>query len=198
MAGRALRRGSPASAMQAGIGFVPEDRRQQGLVMDMSVARNIGLASLKRLRHGGLIFARNERRFGADWAQRLQVTSGRASMPVSLLSGGNQQKVVLAKWLARSPALLIVDEPTRGIDVSTKAEVHRLIAALAADGVAVLVISSELPEVLTLADRVLVMREGRLASAMPREEATEEAIVAAGTAQPAAEPTADAGAGAPR
>jgi rhamnose transport system ATP-binding protein len=100
-----------------------------------------------------------------------------------LLSGGNQQKVVLAKWLAREPALLIVDEPTRGIDVGTKAEVHRLLAALAGDGVAVLVISSELPEVLTLADRVLVMREGRLVATLGREEATEEAIVAAGTGQ---------------
>jgi rhamnose transport system ATP-binding protein len=158
----------------------------------MSVARNIGLASLARLRRGGLIFAGTERRFGAEWAQRLQVTAGRASMPVSLLSGGNQQKVVLAKWLARSPAALIVDEPTRGIDIGTKTEVHRLIAALAADGVAVLVISSELPEVLTLADRVLVMREGRLAASMPRAQATEEAIVAAGTAQLAAQPTADA------
>jgi rhamnose transport system ATP-binding protein len=192
MAGRRLRRGSPAAAMRAGIGFVPEDRRQQGLVMEMSVARNIGLASLARLRRGGLIFAGTERRFGAEWAQRLQVTAGRASMPVSLLSGGNQQKVVLAKWLARSPAALIVDEPTRGIDIGTKTEVHRLIAALAADGVAVLVISSELPEVLTLADRVLVMREGRLAASMPRAQATEEAIVAAGTAQLAAQPTADA------
>jgi rhamnose transport system ATP-binding protein len=194
MAGRRLRRGSPAAAMQAGIGFVPEDRRQQGLVMEMSVARNIGLASLTRLRRGGLIFAGTERRFGAEWAQRLQVTAGRASMPVSLLSGGNQQKVVLAKWLARSPAALIVDEPTRGIDVGTKTEVHRLIAALAADGVAVLVISSELPEVLTLADRVLVMREGRLAASMPRAQATEEAIIAAGTAQLPAPPTAGAAA----
>ena len=102
---------------------------------------------------------------------------------MSLLSGGNQQKVVLAKWLARQPSLLIVDEPTRGIDVGTKAEVHRLLAALASDGVAVLVISSELPEVLALADRVLVMREGRLVAALPREGATEEAIVAAGTGQ---------------
>ena len=102
---------------------------------------------------------------------------------MSLLSGGNQQKVVLAKWLAREPSLLIVDEPTRGIDIGTKAEVHRLLAALATDGVAVLVISSELPEVLTLADRVLVMREGRLAASLARADASEESIVAAGTGQ---------------
>ena len=183
ISGRKLRGGSPAAAMGAGIGFVPEDRRQQGLVMELSVARNIALASLARLRRGGLIFARTERAFGADWAQRLQVKYGRVSAPVSLLSGGNQQKVVLAKWLARQPSLLIVDEPTRGIDVATKAEVHRLISSLADDGVAVLVISSELPEVLMLADRVLVMREGRLAASLTREQASEEAIVAAGTGQ---------------
>jgi rhamnose transport system ATP-binding protein len=182
--GARLKRGSPTAAMRAGVGLVPEDRRQQGLVMEMSVSRNIALPSMARLRNrAGLILGGRENRFGADWAQRLQVRYGRASAPVSLLSGGNQQKVVLAKWLARSPALLIVDEPTRGIDVGTKSEVHRLLGSLAGDGVAVLVISSELPEVLTLADRVLVMREGRLAASMTREEASEEAIVAAGTAQ---------------
>ncbi|HEY6523854.1 MAG TPA: sugar ABC transporter ATP-binding protein [Solirubrobacteraceae bacterium] len=181
--GRGLRRGSPTAAMDAGIGFVPEDRRQQGLVMEMSTARNIALASMGRLERLGLIFKNTERGFSADWAQRLQVKYGRISDPVSLLSGGNQQKVVLAKWLAREPSLLIVDEPTRGIDIGTKAEVHRLLAALATDGVAVLVISSELPEVLTLADRVLVMREGRLAASLARADASEESIVAAGTGQ---------------
>jgi rhamnose transport system ATP-binding protein len=181
--GRRLRRGSPTAAMSAGMGFVPEDRRQHGLVMELSTASNIALTSLARLRHLGLIFARTEREFSADWAKRLQVKYGRISSPVTLLSGGNQQKVVLAKWLARQPSLLIVDEPTRGIDVGTKSEVHRLISSLAGQGVAVLVISSELPEVLTVADRVLVMREGRLVAAMPRSEATEETIVAAGTGQ---------------
>ena len=181
--GQHLHKGSPTAAMRAGIGFVPEDRRQQGLVMELSVARNIALASLASLRKLGLIFARTELSFGAEWAKRLQVKYGRVSSPVSQLSGGNQQKVVLAKWLARRPRLLIVDEPTRGIDVGTKAEVHRLLSALATDGVAVLVISSELPEVLAVADRVLVMREGRLVANMARSEATEEAIVAAGTGQ---------------
>jgi rhamnose transport system ATP-binding protein len=181
ISGRRLLGGSPAVAMQAGIGFVPEDRRQQGLVMEMSVTRNIALASLGRLRRAGVIFARTEREFGVDWAKRLQVRYGRASSPVALLSGGNQQKVVLAKWMAREPLLLIVDEPTRGIDIGTKSEVHRLISQLATDGVAVLVISSELPEVLRLADRVLVMREGRLAASLSRQDATEVSIVAAGT-----------------
>jgi rhamnose transport system ATP-binding protein len=183
ISGRALRRGSPTAAMRAGIAFVPEDRRQHGLVMELSTAGNIGLASLAKLRRGGLIFARAERDFGADWAKRLQVKYGAIADPVSMLSGGNQQKVVLAKWLARRPSLLIVDEPTRGIDVGTKSEVHRLLSSLASEGVAVLVISSELPEVLTLADRVLVMREGRLAATLPRDQATEETIVAAGTGQ---------------
>jgi rhamnose transport system ATP-binding protein len=182
--GRALRRGAPAAAMSAGVALVPEDRRQQGLVMDLSIARNIALASLKALRRVGVIRARSERRFGVEWADRLQVRYSRVSAPVATLSGGNQQKVVLAKWLARKPALLIVDEPTRGIDVGTKSEVHRLISELAESGVAVLAISSELPEVLTVADRVLVMREGRLAAALTREQATEEAIIAAGTTAP--------------
>ena len=140
--GRRLRRASPVAAMQAGIALVPEDRRQQGLVMEESISRNITLTSLGRIARGGLIFARLEHGFAAEWAKRLQVKYGRITSPVSSLSGGNQQKVVLAKWLAREPALLIVDEPTRGIDVGTKAEVHRLISSLAGDGVAVLVISS--------------------------------------------------------
>ena len=179
--GQRLHRGSPTAAMNAGIGFVPEDRRQHGLVMELSTEANIALASLRRLRRRGLLFASTERAFALDWAKRLQVKFGRLSSPVSSLSGGNQQKVVLAKWLSRDPRVLIVDEPTRGIDVGTKAEVHRLLASLANDGVAVLVISSELPEVLSVADRILVMREGRLVATLNHDEASEERIIAAGT-----------------
>jgi rhamnose transport system ATP-binding protein len=179
VAGRTLRKGSPSAAMEAGIGLVPEDRRQNGLVMDESLERNVALASLQRLRHLGVVPRRAARLFAADWAQRLQIKYGRLSDPVANLSGGNQQKVVLAKWLSRRPSVLIVDEPTRGIDVGTKAEVHRLLANLAAEGVAVLMISSELPEVLRLADRVLVIREGRLVAELSREEATEEAVIGA-------------------
>jgi len=179
--GRTLKRGSPTAAMSAGVGFVPEDRRQQGLVMELSIARNIALASLRRLARIGLLSGRTERAFAADWAERLRVKYPRLTSPVTFLSGGNQQKVVLAKWLSRKPSLLIVDEPTRGIDVGTKAEVHRLIASLARDGVAVLVISSELPEVLSVADRILVMHEGRLAAEFTHDEASEEAIVSAAT-----------------
>src|SRR6202030_4132442 len=123
---------------------------------------NIALASLRRLSKAGFIFRADERRLAVTWAERLQLKYGRLRDAVATLSGGNQQKVVLAKWLARHPSLLIIDEPTRGIDVGTKAEIHRLLDELVADGVAVLMISSELPEMLGMADRVLVLREGRL------------------------------------
>ena len=178
-----LRPGSPTAAMEAGIALVPEDRRQQGLVMEMSIARNIALASLRRLGNAGFIRVASERRFARDWAGRLQVKYGRLGSPMTSLSGGNQQKVVLAKWLGRRPSLLIVDEPTRGIDIGTKAEVHRLLEELASEGVAVLVISSELPEVLRLANRILVMREGRLVAEFEHAGASEESIVAAATGQ---------------
>jgi rhamnose transport system ATP-binding protein len=181
--GRQLRRASPVSAMAAGVGFVPEDRRQQGLVMDMSVQQNVALASLRDLRRGGLIRASAERAMAADWATRLKIKYSRLTDPVATLSGGNQQKVVLAKWLGRQPAVLIVDEPTRGIDVGTKAEVHQLLVDLARSGVAVLMISSELPEVLGVSDRVLVMREGALVAELSRQEASEEAIMTAAMGQ---------------
>ena len=182
--GRELPAASPTAAMAAGMGFVPEDRREQGLVMDLSIARNASLASLRRLRRGLLIRAADEQRLAADWAARLRLKFARLSDPVSVLSGGNQQKVVLAKWLARRPTVLIVDEPTRGIDVGTKAEVHRLLSDLAGQGVAVLMISSELPEILGMADRVLVMHEGRLTAELSRDEATEQTVMLAATGQP--------------
>jgi rhamnose transport system ATP-binding protein len=179
--GRRLRPGSPTRAMAAGVGLVPEDRRQQGLVMDFSIERNVALASLDSLQRAGIIRRGAERRFAKDWALRLQLRYSKLTSPVWTLSGGNQQKVVLAKWLARKPAVLIVDEPTRGIDVGTKAEVHRLLSELAAQGVAVLMISSELPEVLGMADRILVLFEGRVTREFARAEATEDAIMQAAT-----------------
>ncbi|MDX3849992.1 sugar ABC transporter ATP-binding protein [Streptomyces sp. AK02-01A] len=179
--GRALRAGSPTAAMDAGLALVPEDRRRRGLVMEMSVERNIALTGLGRLGRGGMVRRALESGLAADWAVRLQLKYNRLADPVEVLSGGNQQKVVLAKWLATEPSVLIVDEPTRGIDVGTKAEVHRLLSSLAAEGLAVLMISSDLPEVLGMADRVLVMREGRLTAEIPRAEATEETVMAAAT-----------------
>jgi rhamnose transport system ATP-binding protein len=181
--GKALPNGEPAAAMAAGIAFVPEDRRQQGLVMDLAIDHNVALASLHRLSKAGFIFRAAERRLAVTWAERLQLKYGRMRDMVSTLSGGNQQKAVLGKWLALSPSLLIIDEPTRGIDVATKAEVHRIIDELAAEGMAVLMISSELPEVLGVADRILVIHEGRLTGEFARADATEDKIMRAATGQ---------------
>jgi rhamnose transport system ATP-binding protein len=179
VAGRPLKKGSPAAAMRAGIALVPEDRRQHGLVMEESIERNVLLASLASVTRRGLIVTDAARETSRTWLERLQVKYGKLADPVTTLSGGNQQKVVLAKWLRRAPRVIIVDEPTRGIDVGTKAEVHRLLEDLAEQGVAVLVISSELPELLLLSDRILVIREGRLVREIPRAEASEESVVAA-------------------
>jgi rhamnose transport system ATP-binding protein len=181
VAGRVIPPGSPKAAMAAGIALVPEDRRQQGLVMDQSIERNTALVRRRSLTRFGLLVGGAERRFAEEWTKRLQTKYNRLADPVATLSGGNQQKVVLAKWLATKPRVLIVDEPTRGIDVGTKAEVHRLISSLAAEGVAVVMVSSELPEVLGMADRVLVMREGRLTAELSRAEATEESVMRAAT-----------------
>jgi rhamnose transport system ATP-binding protein len=181
--GRRLPTGRPAAAMRAGIGFVPEDRRAQGLVMDLSIARNTSLTQLGSLSKGGLIRSAAENALATEWGTKLQLKYHRLDDVVGTLSGGNQQKVVLAKWLSTNPKLLIIDEPTRGIDVGTKAEVHRLLSELAGQGLAVLMISSELPEVLGMADRVLVMYEGRLTAELSRAEADEESVIRAATGQ---------------
>ncbi|TXK39939.1 sugar ABC transporter ATP-binding protein [Nonomuraea sp. C10] len=183
--GRPLPAASPTAAMAAGLALVPEDRRQQGLVMELSIERNIGLTGLRSLRRGLTISRAAERDRARDWAVRLRLKFAGLRDGVGVLSGGNQQKVVLAKWLATGPSVLIVDEPTRGIDVGTKAEVHRLLSELAGQGIAVLMISSDLPEVLGMADRVLVMHEGRIAAEIPRAEATEESVMSAATGRAA-------------
>jgi rhamnose transport system ATP-binding protein len=172
---------SPAKAMRLGMGFVPEDRRKQGLAMTAGVQTNITLAIRNSLSTFGFIFTRREDEAAQTWARRLQVKTRALDTEAVMLSGGNQQKVVIGKWLATRPKLLIVDEPTRGIDVGSKAEVHRLISELAVSGVAVLMISSELPEVLGMADRVLVVREGRITAELPRSEATAERVMYAAT-----------------
>ncbi|WP_461170263.1 sugar ABC transporter ATP-binding protein [Arthrobacter sp. Z1-15] len=180
--GRRLAPGNPKAAITAGVGFVPEDRRRQGLVMGLSVARNTTLTLRERFRTAGLINGKAEKAAAREWTTKLRVKTATLEQPVSTLSGGNQQKVVLAKWLATQPALLIIDEPTRGIDVGTKAEVHRLISELAGRGLAILMISSELPEVLGMADRILVMHEGRLTAELDRGSASAEAVMHAATA----------------
>lgn len=182
IAGKALPPGNPQAAIASGIGFVPEDRRKQGLVMDLSVARNTALTLRHKFSRFGLIDGRAEKRTAATWSRKLQVKTSSMDQAVSTLSGGNQQKVVLAKWLATEPKVLIIDEPTRGIDVGTKSEVHRLINELAGHGMAILMISSELPEVLGMADRVLVMHEGLITAQLDRNEATPESVMYAATA----------------
>ena len=172
---------NPAAAMRLGIGFVPEDRRKQGLAMTAGVQTNITLTIRRRLARFGFITSSLEEPSARIWAARLQVKTHSLDTEAQMLSGGNQQKVVLGKWLATQPKLLIVDEPTRGIDVGTKAEVHRLLSELAGTGVALLMISSELPEVLGMADRVLVVREGRITAELVRGKATPENVMYAAT-----------------
>ena len=168
----------PLTAMRHGIGLVPEDRKGQGLVLMHGVGTNLSLAALRRLSKAGMIDFAAERGVVDKYVRRLRVKTPGRDQVIGLLSGGNQQKVVLAKWLATNPTVLIIDEPTRGVDVGAKAEIYALMRELAAEGLALLVISSDLPEVLTLSDRVLVMREGRMMGELSHAEATEERIMA--------------------
>lgn len=179
--GQDVPRYNPTAAMNRNIALVPEDRRTQGLVMRSSVGRNLTLAIRHQLTKFGILTSRKENRTARVWAGRLQVKSTALDNEAGMLSGGNQQKVVLGKWLATNPHILIIDEPTRGIDVGTKPEVHRLISELAGRGVGILMISSELPEVLGMADRILVMREGRIVKEINGSEATAESVMFAAT-----------------
>ena len=179
--GKVMAMGSPVEAMNQKIALVPEDRRQQGLFMIAGVDRNISMESFDRLKGRLFLNFKKERALTETWREKLSIKYAAPSNPVESLSGGNQQKTVLAKWLATNPDILIVDEPTRGIDVGTKAEVHKLINAAAGEGKAVLMISSELPEVLGMADRIIVMREGHKVAELSRKEATQEKVIAAAT-----------------
>ena len=179
--GKPLPAGSPIESMARKIALVPEDRRQQGLFMVAGVNRNISMESFAQLTDRGLINFKKEKSLTETWRDKLSIKFVNQTDPVDRLSGGNQQKTVLAKWLATNPDLLIIDEPTRGIDVATKAEVHRLVDQAAGEGKAILMISSELPEVLGMADRIIVMREGRQVAELSRAEATQEKVIAAAT-----------------
>src|SRR3954468_13084956 len=181
LADRQVPPGNPRAAIRAGMAFIPEDRRKQGLVTEASVARNVAGVIRSSLSKAGFLTARAESRAAEPWAGRLEVKTGALDMDAATMSGGNQQKVVIAKWLATHPKLLIIDEPTRGIDIGTKAEVHRLLSELAGQGLAILMISSELPEILGMADRVLVVCEGRLTADIARDEATPETVMRAAT-----------------
>jgi len=161
--------------------FVTEDRKNQSLVMSLSVRSNITLASLRQFSKGGLIDRASEADAARQSIATLRIKTPREDALVGTLSGGNQQKVVLAKCLLTQPRVLLLDEPTRGIDVGAKAEIYALISRLAAQGTAILMASSEMPELLALCDRILVLREGRLTADLPRAEATQERIMEAAT-----------------
>jgi ribose transport system ATP-binding protein len=169
---------SPRAAIAAGIALVPEDRKEQGLILEMTVRQNIGLPSLDRNRRAGCFLNRERERLDAvEMVRRLAIRPPDENKVVLNLSGGNQQKTVLAKWLLLRPRVLLLDEPTRGVDVGAKEEIYHLIEETAAAGAAVLFVSSELPEVLGVADRILVMHEGRISGELSREAASEEAVM---------------------
>ncbi len=177
--GRPVEITTPQQAMQYGLALVPEDRQHHGLVPPMDITDNITLPRLPRFTRRGWLRNKEARQAAYDSANRMEVKATTVWQKVRELSGGNQQKVVLAKWLSTNPRILILDEPTRGIDIGTKAAVHSLMSDLAAQGMAILMISSELPEVLGMSDRILVMREGRVTGLFERSEATQEKILQA-------------------
>ena len=175
--GAEIRLRSPADAIAAGIGLAPEERKSQALLLMRSVAENVTLCVPDRVSRFGFLSRAAELLVANEQVERMRVKTPSLDQLVSNLSGGNQQKVVLGRWLARAPRVLILDEPTRGIDVGAKAEIYRLIAELAAGGIALLVISSELPELIGLSDRILVMAAGRIVGEVPRAEATEQRVL---------------------
>ncbi|MBI3962158.1 MAG: sugar ABC transporter ATP-binding protein [Deinococcus sp.] len=176
--GKPVRIRNPRDALRLGFGFVTEDRKLQGLILGMTVRENVTLASLWGMTRLGFVDFAQEREVTADYIKKLDIRTPSQEQEVLNLSGGNQQKVVVAKWLATRPKILIMDEPTRGIDVGAKAEVHALMSRLAKDGVSIIMISSELPEILGMSDRILVVKEGRINGEFTREQATQEAILA--------------------
>ena len=180
--GRIVTIGQPADAIAHGIGFVTEDRKGQGLVLEMSVRENFSLTHLEAYSPRQIVNRREETSRCRAFIESLGIKTPSTEQRVINLSGGNQQKIVIAKWVARSPKILIVDEPTRGIDIGAKAEVHALLARLASEGMGVIVISSDLPEVLAVSDRVVVIREGRISRVLDRADASQETIMQAAAA----------------
>nr|WP_245398699.1 sugar ABC transporter ATP-binding protein [Oceaniglobus trochenteri] len=181
--GKAVTITSPAAAVEAGIVYVPEDRKGEGIVPAMSVRENISLPVLKHLSRLGYVSLKADKALAAKYAADLGIAPPDPERRINLLSGGNQQKAVLSKWLAANPSVLILDEPTRGVDVGAKAEIHRIIGELVAQGMAVVMISSELPEVLGVCDRVVVMRDGHASPPLDRAELSEERIMALATGE---------------
>ena len=181
--GKLVEIGSPQAAMRAGMGLVPEDRANQGLVLLLSVRENTTMPTLPRFTHLGWVDRSAVANSAQEYVNRLNVRTPSLDQKVMYLSGGNQQKVVVAKWLLSNPKVLILDEPTRGIDVGAKAEIHALMSELAKQGMGVIMISSEMPEILGMSDRILVMSEGRVAGILDRKDATQEKIMAYATGQ---------------
>ena len=169
--------GSPADAVGKGIVYVPEDRGKQGTITALPIFQNVTLPSLKRTSKSGFLRLAEEFQLARTYTERLDLRAASLDTDVGNLSGGNQQKVVIAKWLATQPKVIILDEPTKGIDIGSKAAVHEFMAELAAQGLAVIMVSSEIPEILGMADRVIVMREGRIAAEVSGEEMTPETLV---------------------
>ena len=179
--GTAISIASPSEAISAGVGFVTEDRKHEGLVQGLSVRENATLVHLAQYAHAGIINAHAERAAVGELIAELHIRTQDAELEVKALSGGNQQKVVFAKWLAKPPRVLLLDEPTRGVDVGGKLEIYHIINRLAAAGTAIVMVSSDLPEVLAMSDRILVMREGRQAGLFEARETNQEQIIAAAT-----------------
>jgi rhamnose transport system ATP-binding protein len=179
--GREVAITSPQQAIELGLAYVPEDRQLHGLIPAMPLTPNISLPTLHQHARAGWLQDKSERKSAYDAALQMEVRANNIWQLARELSGGNQQKVVLAKWLSTNPRILILDEPTRGIDVGTKAAVHGLMSKLAAEGMAIMMISSELPEILGMSDRVIVMREGYVTAHFSRAEATQEKIISAAT-----------------
>jgi rhamnose transport system ATP-binding protein len=176
--GKTVQIRSPAQAIQCGIAYVPEDRRQHGVVMEMPIHSNVSLASLATVSTRGLIDGSAERDLARNYIGQLRIKAESAEALAGTLSGGNQQKVALARWLVTNPAVLILDEPTQGVDVSSKQEIHKLMVDLAGRGLAILMISSELPEILGMSDRIAVMHNGSLRATLSRQDATSENVLA--------------------
>ena len=174
----AVRIESPAEAIRLKMAYLPEDRRQHGVVMEMSVAANISLANLDAVSRHGLIDDRAERNLARGYVERLRIKTPSIYSETGSLSGGNQQKVALARWLAISPEVLILDEPTQGVDIGSKSEIHQIMVELAERGMAIVMISSELPEILGMSDRIAVMHGGTISGILSRAEATQEKILA--------------------
>ena len=175
--GKKVKFKEPQAAIKAGLGFITENRKEEGLILDFSINDNIALASIQDFSPKGVMLEKQERDFTGLLAKRLSIKMASLDLEVGALSGGNQQKVVIAKWIGIGPQVLIMDEPTRGVDVGAKREIYELMNELTERGVAIIMVSSELPEVLGMSDRIIVIHEGKVTGELSKAEATQEKIM---------------------